>query len=116
MTDDFLGPDVRSEGDDEDDEAPVAKTKVAKSRNSIRVEYLWHADVMGNKNPDRMVDKLFVHSATSHLYRVTGFSFDATSGEWCIHYKREMVTVDLPFSFTRTMSDFLTPGKFVEVK
>lgn len=110
-------PDVRSEGDDEDDvqTASVAEASVAKSKHSVRVERLWHTDTMGNKNPDALVDKLFVHAATSHLYRVTGCGFDATADEWCVHYKREMGET-APFSFTRTMSDFLTPGKFIKVK
>ena len=110
-------PEPDDEGDEpepEPDAKPCGNSSV-KTKTSVRVERLWHVDTMGNKNPDALVDKLFVHMATAHLYRITGCSFDATSDEWCLHYKRE-VTEHTPFSFTRTMSDFLTPGKFIAVK
>ena len=80
------------------------------------VSKLWHVDSAGNKNPDHLCDKLFVHLATYTVYRVTGCGYDATADEWCVRYSREFDSASVPFEFTRTMSDFLTPGKFTQLK
>ena len=98
-----------------DDAINDAMMKVAQvpKRHVPRVEQTFNTDQAGNRNPDKLVSRLYLHVKSSTLYRVTGFAYDATADEWSIQYQREHGTH--PFDFTRTMSDFLG-GSFVEVK
>lgn len=74
----------------------------------------WQPDVVGNKDPQLMRGKKFLHVKTATLYVVTGYSFNATTDQWAIHYDRHDQDERAPFSFTRDMSNFMD-GRFIPV-
>lgn len=82
---------------------------------NIRVDELWHVDVQNQKDPQRLRGKRYLHVASSTLYTVTGFSLNASSDQWSIHYDREDAGERKDFSFSRDMAEFLD-GRFIEVK
>lgn len=80
-----------------------------------RIEELWHMDAKGQKNPNHLVDKQFLHVKSATLYVVIGFTLNACTDEWALIYDRADERRRGKFHFTRDMAEFLD-GRFVEVK
>ena len=82
---------------------------------TTRIEELWHQDAKGQTHPEYLVGKRFLHLKSATLYVVTGFTVNASTNEWALHYDRDDRPKRGKFSFTRDMAEFLD-GRFVEVK
>ena len=80
-----------------------------------RIEEVWHKDAVGQTHPDYLVGKQFLHVKSSTFYVVTGFSLNASTDQWALHYDRAASRIRKKFAFSRDMAEFLD-GRFVEVK
>lgn len=81
----------------------------------MKVDHAWQTDAAGQKNPDKLVGKQFVHVKTSTLYRVTDFMLNASTDQWAVQYERSDRNCAKRFPFTRDMAEFMD-GRFIEVK